>query len=161
MGRKLTAHFGAYAVGKYCKKNNISMMQLLDIGDFDINKIADLIRLGNSITMEFKDNDTPEVRQEKEEAPYKKLDEYFMADENNSAITAYFDIMEEMDLDIKILKTCGISVKKLKDEFSTKAYEMGKQFEEKLKEVNTNEAGDNKVVSIEKKLTPPVPPALD
>lgn len=116
---RLTTHFGAYKLAKYEKATGKSVMDLLDVGNFEVNKIVNLIALGNDYKTE--------------EEAYKKLDEY-LADENNSLISAYFDLLKEMDENLKILKSCGIKVEDLKKEFASMSDKMGEDFKEKLKE---------------------------
>ena len=98
--RKLTKRFGSYALGKYEKATGNSVMDLLDVGNFEITRIANLIKLGNS---DFKT----------EEEAYARLDEYLASDEDHSLISAYFDLIDEPDRDVKVLKSCGISIAEL------------------------------------------------
>lgn len=116
---KLTTKFGTYKIAKYEKATGKSVMDLLDVGNFEVNKIVNLISLGNNYKTE--------------EEAYNKLDEY-LADENNSLISAYFDLLKEMDGDLKILKSCGIKVEDLKAEFSNMSEKMGEDFKAKLNE---------------------------
>lgn len=102
--RKLTKKFTSYTLGQYEKKTGKGVMDLLDVGNLEINKIANLIRLGNS---DFKDD----------EEAYARLDEYLASDEENSLITAFFDLLDEMDRDLKIMKSCGVKVASIKEQF--------------------------------------------
>ena len=120
---RLTTHFGAYKLAKYEKATGKSVMDLLDVGNFEVNKIVNLIALGNDYKTE--------------EEAYKKLDEY-LADENNSLISAYFDLLKEMDENLKILKSCGIKVEDLKAEFSNMSEKMGEDFKAKLHETKAD-----------------------
>jgi aspartate/methionine/tyrosine aminotransferase len=83
--RKLTKYFGTYSIAKYEKATGKGVMDLLDIGNFEVNKLANIIMLGNK---DFKS----------EEEAYDRLDEYLKSDEDNSLITAYFDLIDEVDL---------------------------------------------------------------
>ena len=113
MSRKLTTRFFTSRIARYEKQTGKGVMDLLDIGDMEVNKIANIIRLGN--TFPKFDNEGKET-DEYEEA-YKKLDEYLAADPNNSIITAFFDLIDELDTDLKILKSCGLNVSDIKEQF--------------------------------------------
>lgn len=117
MSRKLTTRFFTSKIARYEKQTGKGVMDLLDIGNMEVNKIANIIRLGN-VFPKF-DNEGNEI-DEYEEA-YKKLDEYLAADPNNSIITAFFDLIDELDTDLKILKSCGLNVEDIKKEFMEKA----------------------------------------
>lgn len=99
--RKLTTRFMSFDVAQFEKANKCSVVDALDIGNLEVNKLARLIKLGNH-------NMT-------EEQAYEKLDDYLYADENNSLISAFLDLVEELDRDLRILKTCGVSVADLKE----------------------------------------------
>lgn len=119
--RQLTRYFGSYTLAKYEKDTGKSVMDLIDIGNFEINKIAQIIKLGNR---DFKSD----------EDAYNRLDEYLRADESNSLISAYFDLIAELDTDIRILKACGVSIEDLKAEFNKKATKLGEKMADRLKE---------------------------
>lgn len=120
---RLTKHFGTYKIAKYEKQTGKSVMDLLDVGNFEVNKIVNLISLGNDYKTE--------------EEAYSKLDEY-LADENNSLISAYFELLKEMDENLKILKSCGIKVEDLKKEFENMSEKMGEDFKAKLHETKAD-----------------------
>ena len=105
--RLLTTKFSTYKLGKYEKATGKSVMDLLDIGNVEVNKIAEIIKLGNTF---------PKGCDEDEEA-YKKLDDYLAADEEHSVISAFFDLIDDLDKDLKIMKSCGLSVQDIKDQF--------------------------------------------
>ena len=117
MSRKLTTRFFTSKIARYEKQTGKGVMDLLDIGDMEVNKIANIIRLGN--TFPKVDSEGKEI--DEYEESYKKLDEYLAADPNNSIITAFFDLIDELDTDLKILKSCGLSVENIKKEFMEKA----------------------------------------
>lgn len=117
--RKLTKRFGSYALGKYEKATGKSVMDLLDVGNFEITRIANLIKLGNS---DFKT----------EEEAYARLDEYLASDEDNSLISAYFDLIDELDRDVKVLKSCGISIAELKAQFNDVAGDLGNKMKDRV-----------------------------
>lgn len=139
--RKLTKYFGTYSISQYEKRTGKGVMDLLDIGNFEVNKLANIIMLGNK---DFKN----------EEEAYDRLDEYLKADEDHSLISAYFDLIDELDRDIKLMKSCGINIADLKAEFATMANNMGNKFKENmadLKDKNDNngsEETNNKVVEL-------------
>ena len=113
MSRKLTTRFFTSKIARYEKQTGKGVMDLLDIGNMEVNKIARIIILGNTFPkFDNEGNETDEY-----EEAYKKLDEYLAADPNNSIITAFFDLIDELDTDLKILKSCGISVEDIKKEF--------------------------------------------
>jgi hypothetical protein len=139
--RKLTKYFGTYSIAKYEKATGKGVMDLLDIGNFEVNKLANIIMLGNK---DFKS----------EEEAYDRLDEYLKSDEDNSLITAYFDLIDELDKDIKLMKSCGIKIDELKAEFKNMANQMGDKFKEnmtELKDKTDNDGSndtDNKIVEL-------------
>lgn len=129
--RQLTKYFGTYSLAKYEKATGKGVMDLLDIGNFEISKIANLIMLGNR---DFKD----------ETEAYDRLDEYLKSDEDHSLISAYFDLIDELDSDIKIMKSCGIKISDLKKEFKGMSDNLGAKFKSNIegltesKEPNTD-----------------------
>lgn len=139
--RKLTKFFGTYSIAKYEKATGKGVMDLLDIGNFEVNKLANLIMLGNK---DFKS----------EEEAYDRLDEYLKSDEDNSLITAYFDLIDELDKDIKLMKSCGIKIDELKAEFKNMANQMGDKFKENITELKDKADNDgsndtnNKIVEL-------------
>lgn len=117
--RQLTKYFGTYSLAKYEKATGKGVMDLLDIGNFEISKIANLIMLGNR---DFKD----------ETEAYDRLDEYLKSDEDHSLISAYFDLIDELDSDIKIMKSCGIKIADLKAEFKGMSDNLGSKFKSNI-----------------------------
>ena len=102
--RSLTTKFGTYKIGQYEKKTGKGVMDLLDVGNLEVNKIANIIMLGN-----------PQMKEEEE--AYQRLDEYLSSDEEHSVVSAFFDLIDEMDKDLKIMKSCGLSVDEIKKQF--------------------------------------------
>ena len=123
--RQLTKYFGSYNLAKYEKETGKGVMDILDIGNFEITKIANIIRLGNKDFIN-------------EEDAYNRLDEYLKSDEEHSLISAYFDLIDELDKDIKILRSCGVRVEDLKAEFKEMASKLGDNLKDKLKETQVN-----------------------
>jgi hypothetical protein len=102
--RQLTTKFGTYKLGQYEKKTGKGVMDLLDIGNLEVSKIAQIIELGN-----------PGMKTDEE--AYQRLDEYLSSDEEHSIISAFFDLIDELDKDLKIMKSCGLNVQDIKDQF--------------------------------------------
>lgn len=140
MRSSLTLHFGTYAIAKYEKNTGQSVMDLLDIGNFEINRIVNLIKLGNASNKNIQD----------EEDYYKILDEY-LKEEDHSLISAYFDLLDDLDKDIKILKSCGVKVEDLKSEFSNMAENNGANFKERLSNTKDELNTENNVEDSENK----------
>lgn len=132
--RLLTTKFGTYKLGKFEKQTGKGVMDLLDIGNLEVNKIAQIILLGN-----------PAMKEEEE--AYQRLDEYLSSDEDNSVISAFFDLIEELDRDLKILKSCGLKVSDIKEQFKA-------QIEKNIDKTGLNnpellvEKAENKVVEL-------------
>ena len=105
--RQLTTRFFTSKVAKFEKATGKSIMDLLDIGNLEINKLAVIIKLGNTFG--------PGV--DEDEEAYKILDTYLASDEEHSIISALFDLIDEMDRDLKILKSCGLRVSDIKEQF--------------------------------------------
>lgn len=102
MMRILTTRFFSYVIAKYERKYNKEFMDFLDIGNLSMAKILLLIQMGN--------NDCSE------EDAGKKADN-FLADENNSVIDLYLQLMTELNADTHILKGTGITIEGLKESF--------------------------------------------
>ena len=107
MSRKLTTRFFTSKIARYEKQTGKGVMDLLDIGNIEVSKLAEIIKLGNTFT-----NGCDEY-----EEAYKKLDEYLAMDEDNSLISAFFDLIDELDRDLKILRSCGLKVSDIKKQF--------------------------------------------
>lgn len=105
--RVLTTKFSTYKLGQYEKRTNKGVMDLLDIGNLEVSKLAEIIKLGNTF---------PKGCNEDEEA-YNKLDAYLAMSEDNSIISAFFDLIDELDKDLKIMKSCGLKVSDIKEQF--------------------------------------------
>ena len=100
-----------------------------------------VVKTANGDIAEF-DNEGNET--DEYEESYKKLDEYLADDPNNSIITAFFDLIDELDTDLKILKSCGLSVEDIKKEFMEKA-KQGIDFSG-LEKSDENETEHNDVI---------------
>lgn len=102
--RLLTTRFLTYTIDQYEKKNNCVLLDALDIGNLSVSKILDLMILGNGPNFSREDAS-------------KKFDEYLYADESRSDITAFLDLLSELDTDRHTLKSVGISVDDIKAQF--------------------------------------------
>lgn len=102
--RKLTKRFTQYNIAKYEKASGKSIMDVVNIGNFEVNRILSIIKLGN-----------PDFKTDEDAA--KALDDYLAADEDHSLITAFFDLLAELDSDIKVFKFSGVDVKQLYNDF--------------------------------------------
>ena len=102
--RKLTKRFTSYNIAKYEKSTGKSIMDVVDIGNFEVNRIISIIKLGN-----------PDFKSDEDAA--RALDDYLAGDEDHSLITAFFDLLSELDADIKVFKSSGVDVRQLYDDF--------------------------------------------
>ena len=102
--RKLTKRFTSYNIAKYEKSTGKSIMDVVDIGNFEVNRIISIIKLGN-----------PDFKSDEDAA--RALDDYFAGDDDHSLITAFFDLLSELDADIKVFKSSGVDVRQLYDDF--------------------------------------------
>lgn len=98
--RKLTKRFLTSVLDKYESKTGNSVDELIgSMTGLSVSKILDLIQLGNNNI-------------EREDAS-RILDDY-LADEDNTLITALFDLLDEFDRDTKMFKSCGVRIEDLK-----------------------------------------------
>lgn len=102
--RKLTKRFTQYNIAKYEKSTGKSIMDVVDIGNFEVNRIISIIKLGN-----------PDFKSDEDAA--RALDDYLAGDDDHSLITAFFDLLSELDADIKVFKSSGVDVRQLYDDF--------------------------------------------
>lgn len=130
MNRILTTRFGTYRLGQYEKKTGKGIMDILDIGNFEVNKLAEIIKLGS-----------PEISMDDDEKAYAKLDAYLASSDDNSIITAYLDIIDEINRDLKMFT--GVNMGVLKERMRNEMAALAKKIENVAVE-NTN----NKVVDI-------------
>ena len=79
-------------------------MDVVDIGNFEVNRIISIIKLGN-----------PDFKSDEDAA--RALDDYLAGDDDHSLITAVFDLLSELDADIKVFKSSGVDVRQLYDDF--------------------------------------------
>lgn len=110
--RVLTKRFFTYTIAQYEKATGKSLMDLLDRAYIEINKLGELIKIGNSVGKQLCTD----------EQAYNILDTYLTASPDNSLISAYFCILRELDNDLKLMKDFGINIddleKQIKQEIS-------------------------------------------
>lgn len=99
--RYFTKRFTSYALALYEKKTGKEPMDLIDVGNLSIQKMITAIRVGNGT----KNGDFAMTEEEAGE----KIDN-FLADENNSIIDVYLQIMDEYDRDLKLFKGTGVTI---------------------------------------------------
>ena len=116
MNRVLTSKFGSYRIGQYEKKTGKSILDLISMGNFEVNKLALLVKLGS-----------PEISMDDNEKAYEKIDNYLQASENNSLITAFIDVINELNMDMKILG--NVKLDSFKKKLNNKVNELSEKLE--------------------------------
>ena len=116
MSRVLTSRFGSYRIGQYEKKTGKSILDLISMGNFEVNKLALLVKLGS-----------PEISMDDDEKAYEKIDNYLQASENNSLITAFIDVINELNMDMKILG--NVKLDSFKEKLNNKVNELSEKLE--------------------------------
>lgn len=91
---------------KYVNRNERGLYSVIDIGEFDLEKIFGLIKLGNKL--DLTDAEIGEI-----------LDTYIASDGGHSIIDAYFQLLRELDNDIHIFKDTGITVDDLVEQMKS------------------------------------------
>lgn len=129
MQRKLTKRFTTYSVNQFEKARKCAIVDALDVGNLEVNKITALIQVGNG-------------KDFTEEQACEKLDEYLDADDDRSIISAYIDLLEELDRDLRVLKACGIKIDDLRKQFED---EIKNRTDPKNLPSNEETAGDDVV----------------
>ena len=116
MSRVLTSRFGSYRIGQYEKKTGKSILDLISMGNFEVNKLALLVKLAS-----------PEICMDDDEKAYEKIDNYLQASENNSLITAFIDVINELNMDMKILG--NVKLDSFKEKLNNKVNELSEKLE--------------------------------
>lgn len=112
--RQLTSKFGTYRLAKHEKATGEGVMDLINFGNFEITKLATLVKLGS-----------PDIQMEEEEKVYDKIDRYLASDESHSVISAFITAVEEMNNDLKILPKDALEhMKKSIDEAMSNSVEL-------------------------------------
>lgn len=113
--RYFTKRFTAYSLDLYEKKTGKEPMDLIDVGNLSVSRMILAIRVGNG----RKGNDF--IMSEEDAAD---LIDNFLTDENNSLIDVFLKILEEFDMDTKILKQQGMKIEDIRKELNEKAGEL-------------------------------------
>lgn len=128
--RMLTSKFGTFRIAKYEKSTGKSIMDILDVGNFEVNKIADIIKLGS-----------PEIPMDDQEKAYEKLDNYLAASEDNSLITAYIDLIDDINKDLKLFM--GVNMDTIREKLRKETTALTDKVNNMVVEDN-----DNKVIEL-------------
>lgn len=112
--RKLTKFFGSYKIAKYQKENKCSLMELIEFDNMDVNALLKLIKLGHPDTVDSNGHKNSMTDEDAADI----LDRY-LSDEQNNYITAYLDILNELDSDIHLFRGFGIKMSDLKDKLQS------------------------------------------
>lgn len=109
--RLLTKRFFSYTVGKWEKKNNKGVIDLLDVGKLELNKMAEVITLGLTRGKNESDEDITQ-------RAYDAIDN-FLDNEDKGIIDLFLQIIREYDMDFKILKAAGMSIDQLEEDLKS------------------------------------------
>lgn len=107
----LSKKFMPYVLAKKEKEMGMSFLQFLDVGQLELNKILFLIQIGNSISP------NPQKFMTEEEAGT-VLQQYLdqrdsEGNQTKSVITAFIDLIGDMDLDLGFLREVGMSTEQM------------------------------------------------
>lgn len=133
--RVLTTKFLSYPVSKWEKANDKGVLDLLDVGKLELNKMAQVIKLG--ITKGSKETD-----EEHWMKAYERIDNY-LAQEDKGLVDLFLQVLREYDMDYKILKTSGMNIDDLEKELKA---EMGKSLNKTKDTVAESVKDDEEVV---------------
>lgn len=100
--RVLTTKFLSYPVAKWEKESNKGVLDLLDVGKLELNKMAQVIKLGIP-------KGAKETEEEHWEKSYERMDN-FLAQEDKGLVDLFLQVLREYDMDYKILKTSGMNI---------------------------------------------------
>ena len=109
--RLLTKRFFSYTVGKWEKRNNKGVIDLLDVGKLELNKMAEVITLGITRGKNESDEDITQ-------RAYDAIDN-FLDNEDKGIIDLFLQIIREYDMDFKILKAAGMSIDQLEEDLKS------------------------------------------
>lgn len=117
--RLLTKKFTSYNIAKTGK----DVMDLLDMGNLNMEKMLDMVVLGNKIKgKEFTLEDAGE-----------KVDN-FLSEDDNGVLDVYFQLLDEFDSDMKVMKMTGMSIKQLKEDMLGKVKEVQSNIEKVIED---------------------------
>lgn len=106
--RVLTTKFFARPISKWERENDKGVLDLLDVGKLELNKMAQVIKLGSI-------KGKNETEEDHWDRAYEKIDN-FLTQENKGLIDLFLQILREYDMDFKILKTTGMNIDQLEEE---------------------------------------------
>lgn len=109
--RLLTKKFLSYTVGKWEKRNNKGVIDLLDVGKLELNKMAEVITLGITRGKNESDEDITQ-------RAYDAIDN-FLDNEDKGIIDLFLQIIREYDMDFKILKAAGMNIEQLEEDLKS------------------------------------------
>ena len=127
--RILTTFFGTKRLGDYQRKHKVKLDELISFEDMDVNTLIGMTWIGN-----------PQINTYDEAAEI--IDRYIAADDSHSHITAYIDLIDEMDKDIHLFKGFGANVKQIKAEMLAKVAEVKAATEAKIEEYSDDKTDE-------------------
>lgn len=132
----LTTKFFPYVLAKKEKEIGMSFLDFLNVGKLEINKILLLIQLGNS-------SSPAKGKFMEEEDAANRLMAYLDYEDDNGAkphsiISAFIDLIGDLDIDMGFLRETGMTVESIRD---------GLKASTAVKTLNVmNETADNTVM---------------
>jgi len=110
MVRRLTTFFGSKRLAEFNEKHKCDILSIMRISPFDLKGLAEYIQLGNP---SIKDID----------GAYAKLDDYLSVSEDRSPLTAWLDLIGDIELEFHVLRNLGLGYNKFRsaveDAFTT------------------------------------------
>lgn len=100
--RLLTTKFTSYNIAKAEKADKKALIDFIDVGNLSVHKMLRLVQIGNNLC--------------DEEHAADKLDN-FLADDEHSLVDAYIQLLDELDMDTKLLKRSGVKVSDIRAQF--------------------------------------------
>lgn len=135
--RQLTTYFSSFRIAQYEKKSGKSIIEIFDVGNLEVNKICEIIWLGNAQMKEI-------------EEAYQRFDDWLRADEDNSIVSALFVLMEEFDKDVKLFRACGVDISQMIEKFRSEMVNRTRRLEERLQSINNKDAVDTPELTVVK-----------
>lgn len=131
--RRLTRKFFSSVVSKWERQNNKGVLEIIDIDNFKIHRIAEIIALGNA---------TKDYRDEMDNA-YLIIDDYL--EDGGDLIELYLDLLDEFDRQFKIFRKAGVSVDDIRKEIEKELNDTKKEVVEAIKNERELELDDGDV----------------
>lgn len=132
-------YYGAYTISQCEKKFGKSILDFIDIGNMEINKMIILVQMGFGWA-------NGGFKMSEEEASV-ELDQLI---NEYGIIEAYLKILERMDRNLKIFKGTGTSIHKLREELLSQEENKNSDIEHKITEFKQKENNDEAVLKDEK-----------